>query len=70
MFVLSVLGTFVLSQYYRFQRFPLLSVIVVQYLVLVSAVMAVVWVSSFFAPVHEDGYKDMFLSFTIPYGIV
>ena len=69
MFAFSVLGTFVLSQHYRFQRFPLLAVIVVQYLVLVGAVWGVVWAASFFEPVHENGYRDMFISFSIPYGI-
>lgn len=69
MFVLSVLAHFVLSQYYRFQKYPLLVVIVVQYLVLIGGVMLFTWVSGFFAPLHEDGYRDMFLSFSIPYAI-
>ena len=69
MFVLAVLGTFVLSLHYRFQDLPLLLVIVVQYLVLVGVVAALVWVMSFFEPIHENGYRDMILSFSIPYGI-
>ena len=69
MFAFSVLGTLVLSQHYRFQRFPLLAVIIVQYLVLVGAVLGVVWTASFFEPVHENGYRVMFISFSIPYGI-
>lgn len=69
MFLLSVLGTFVLSLHYRFQDLPLLAVIIVQYLVLVGVIVALVWVISFFEPVHENGYRDMILSFSIPYGI-
>ena len=69
MFVLSVLSHFVLSQYYRFQKYPLFAVIVVQYLVLIGGVMLFTWISGFFAPLHEDGYRDMFLSFSIPYAI-
>ena len=69
MLALSFLATFVLSQYYRFQNFPLLSVILGQYVLLVGAVMLFTWISSFFEPLHEDGYRDMFLSFTIPYAI-
>lgn len=69
MFVLSALAVFVLSQYYRFQKYPLLVVIVVQYLALVGGVMLFTWISGFFAPLHEDGYRDMFLSFSIPYAI-
>lgn len=69
MFVLSMLGTFVISQHYRFQKFPLLAVIIVQYLLLVGVVAALVWVASFFEPIHENGYRDMIVSFSIPYGI-
>lgn len=69
MFVLSVLAVFVLSQYYRFQKYPLLAVIVVQYLVLIGGVMLFTWISGLFGPLHEDGYRDMFLSFSIPYAI-
>lgn len=67
MFVLSTLAVFVLSQYYRFQKYPLLAVIVVQYLVLIGGVMLFTWISGFFEPLHENAYRDMFLSFSIPY---
>lgn len=69
MFVLSILAVFVLSQYYRFQKYPLVIVIIVQYLVLIAGVMLFTWISDFFVPVHENGYRDMFLSFSIPYAI-
>lgn len=69
MFVLSTVATFVLSQYYRFQKYPLLAVMIVQYLVLIGGVMLFTWISGFFAPLHEDGYRDLFLSFSIPYAI-
>lgn len=69
MFFFSLLGTFVLSQHYRFQNLPLLAVIGVQYLLLVSVVLGVTWLGSFVEPIHEEGYRDMFLSFSIPYGI-
>lgn len=67
MFLLSLLATLVLSQHYRFQRFPLLVVMLLQYLLLIGAVMLFTWLSSFFEPLHEDGCRDMLLSFTIPY---
>ena len=69
MFALSLIGTFILSLHYRFQELPVLAVIIVQYLVLVGVVSALVWVMSFFEPIHENGYRDMILSFSIPYGI-
>ncbi len=69
MFLLSLLATFVLSQHYRFQKLPLLLVIAIQYGVLISVVMLITWLGSFVEPIHEDGYWDMFRSFTVPYVI-
>lgn len=67
MFFLSVLAVTVLSQHYRFQNVPLTVVILVQYLIAISVVMLFTWIISFFEPLHENGYRDMFLSFTVPY---
>ena len=67
MFLLSLLATLVLSQHYRFQSFPLLVVMLLQYLLLIGVVMLITWLASFFEPLHEDSYRDMFLSFSIPY---
>lgn len=69
MFVLSALAVFVLSQHYRFQKYPLVVVIVMQYVVLIAGVMLFTWISGFITPIHENGYRDMFLSFSIPYAI-
>lgn len=69
MFLLSFLATFVLSQHYRFQKYPLLLVIMGQYVLLIAFVMFITWLSGRVEPLHEDGYRDMFLSFTIPYFI-
>lgn len=67
MLLLSALAVTVLSQHYRFGNVPLLLVILVQYLLLISVVMLITWISSFFETQHRDAYRDMFLSFTIPY---
>lgn len=69
MFGLSLTATFVLSQHYRFGELPLPAVILGQYVILIGAVMLVTWVSSFFEPLHPNGYRDMFVSFTVPYVI-
>lgn len=45
------------------------NVIIVQYLILIGDVMLFTWISGFFEPLHENGYQDMFLSFSIPYAI-
>lgn len=47
MLVLSALSVLVLSQYYRFSKYPLLAVIVVQYLVLIGGVMLFTWISGY-----------------------
>lgn len=69
MFLLSFLATFVLSQHYRFQKYPMLVVIVGQYVLLIAFVMFITWLGGQMGPLHEDGYRDMFLSFSIPYFI-
>ena len=69
MFVLSLLATFVLSQYYRFQQYPLLVVILGQYILLIAIVMFITWIGGRFNELHKNAYRDMFLSFTIPYVI-
>lgn len=69
MFGLSLLATFVLSQYYRFQKYPLLLVILGQYILLIGVVMLITWIGGWFGELHRNAYKDMFLSFTIPYVI-
>lgn len=66
---LSFLATFVLSQHYRLHAIPLPIVIIGQYVVLASGILLVLKIMSFFTPIHPDGYRDMLLSFTIPYVI-
>ena len=69
MFFLSLAAVFVLSQYYRFQKYPLLVCIVVQYAVLIALVMLITWSAGQFHPLHEDAFRDIFWSFTVPYAI-
>lgn len=69
MFLFAFLGTFVLSQHYRLDKYPLGAVILGQYVGLIAAVMLFTWISGFFVELHEDAYHDMFWSFTIPYAI-
>ncbi len=67
---LSLLATFVLSQQYRFSQLPLLPVALLQYVLLIAAVMLLTWLSGLFTELHPDAYRDMFWSFTIPYVIL
>jgi len=67
--ILSILGVCVLSQHYRFERFSPLTMIIMQYVIAVAVIIVSLWIASFFADIHPDGYKDMTLSFSIPYFI-
>ncbi|MEF9839952.1 MAG: DUF6608 family protein [Lachnospiraceae bacterium] len=67
--LLSVLGVSVLSQHYRLDRFSPLTMIIVQYLIAVAIILITLKISSYFVDIHPDGYKDMTISFSIPYFI-
>jgi hypothetical protein len=67
--ILSILGVGVLSQHYRFERFSPLTMIILQYVIAVAVIVVSLWTASFFVDIHPDGYKDMTLSFSIPYFI-
>ena len=65
--VLSILGVAVLSQHYRFNRFSPLAMIVMQYMIAEIIILASLKIASFFVDIHPDGYRDMTLSFSVPY---
>lgn len=65
--ILSILGVGILSQHYRFERFSPLTMIIIQYLIAVVIILISLKTASFFVDIHPDGYKDMTISFTVPY---
>ena len=65
--VLSILGVAVLSQHYRFNRFSPLAMIVMQYMIAEIIILASLKIAYFFVDIHPDGYRDMTLSFSVPY---
>lgn len=67
--ILSMLGIGVLSQHYRFERYSPLAMVLIQYLLAVSIIVVSLWIASFFVDIHPNGYKDMTVSFSVPYGI-
>lgn len=67
--LLSILGVAVLSQHYRFEKFSPLAMIILQYLIAVAVILIALKAASFFVEIHPDGYKDMVISFSIPYVI-
>ncbi len=69
MFIISLFSILVLSQHYRLSRFPILLVMMGQYLLLLGLIFGYLWIENIFIEIHPNGYRDMFLSFTIPYFI-
>lgn len=67
--LLSILGVAVLSQHYRLERFSPLTMIVIQYAIAITAILLTLKIASYFVDIHPDGYKDMTLSFSVPYFI-
>lgn len=67
--ILSILGVGALSQHYRFERFSPLTMIILQYAIAVAVIVISLRTASLFVDIHPDGYKDMTLSFSIPYFI-
>lgn len=65
--ILSILGVVVLSQHYRFERFSPLAMIIVQYAFGIAVILISLKTASFFVDIHPDGYRDMTLSFSVPY---
>lgn len=65
--ILSILGVVVLSQHYRFERFSPLAMIIVQYAIGIGVILISLKTASFFVEIHPDGYRDMTLSFSVPY---
>lgn len=67
MFLFCVISLFVLEQHKRFDRLPMVVILILQYLVALAVVMLLVWISGRFEELSEHAYRDVFLSYTIPY---
>lgn len=67
--ILSILGVGILSQHYRFEKFSPLMMIIIQYSIAVAVILVTLKVASFLVDIHPDGYRDMTVSFSIPYFI-
>lgn len=69
-FVICCVATFILSLHQLLPNIPLLFVIVGQYVLLIVFIMSALYLASFWSPVSEGGYRDMFVSVSIPYAII
>ena len=67
--LLSILGVGVLSQHYRLEKFSPLAMIIIQYLTAIAIILISLKTASYFIKIHPSGYRDMTLSFSVPYFI-
>lgn len=63
----GLIGVLILSQSYRLEHLSPLKVILIEYCAAVVCMLAVTWCTGFWEPVHPHGYRDMVVTFSIPY---
>lgn len=61
------IAVFILSIHHLFEDWSPIGMIIIQYLIAVCLVYLSIYLMSFFEEVAEGGYRDAFISFTIPY---
>lgn len=59
----------ILSQTYHLEFLSPLVIIIIQYITATAAIGVLVRISSFWDPVAPHGYRDAFVTFSIPYAI-
>lgn len=69
MLIWTSIAVIVLSIHHLFDEWSPLAMILIQYVIALSLVFLTLFIGGFFEPVAKGGYKDAFLSFTIPYVI-
>ncbi|MBE5961590.1 MAG: DUF3021 domain-containing protein [Lachnospiraceae bacterium] len=67
---LCAVGTFVLSLTYRLERFSMLTVMIIQYVLALVLIFGAMWILGHFVEVNKNGPMEMWRSFTIPYVIL
>ena len=71
MFLIACLATAVIDSYEKLQEFPLIPVMIGQYLVVIGIVVGCVFLAdrAGFTEITKSGYRDLFFSVTVPYVI-
>lgn len=69
MLLWTSIAVLVLSIHHLFDEWSPVAMILMQYLIAMGLVLLTVFAGSFFMEMHEDGYRDIFISFTVPYVI-
>jgi len=65
--VITTIGVIILSLHNTLDFLPPLIMIIVQYLIATFLICGLILLASNFMDIHENGYKDMIISFTLPY---
>ncbi len=63
-FLWTLIAIITLSLYPLFEKISTLVMIILQYTIAMGLVLLSVKTLSFFEPIHPDGYRDVFISFT------
>lgn len=71
MFLITCFATAVLASYEKLQRFPLIPVVIGQYVFVIGIVLGGVFLAqkTGITQVDPGGYRDLFLSVTVPYSL-
>ena len=67
--VFTSIAVLILYMHQLFERISPLLMIVIQYVIALGLVMLYVFLVGLVEPVAERGYRDIFISFTVPYVI-
>lgn len=67
MLIWCSIAVLILSIHHYFEDWSPIGMIVIQYLIAISLVFLSLYIVSFFDEISKGGYRDAFLSFTIPY---
>ena len=67
MLVFTSIAVLILYMHQLFERISPLLMIVIQYVIALGLVMLYVFLVGLVEPVAERGYRDIFISFTVPY---
>lgn len=68
-FLISLIAILVLGLHYYLQMVPLTIVILGQYIFLLGIIMLGIWIDSHIQKMAPTAYKDIFMTFTVPYVI-
>lgn len=70
LFVITVVATFILSLHKYLQNVPIILVMILQYVVLIGAVMGGIWIGTKLVDMSPSAYREMFWCVTIPYVVL